>query len=157
LSATANCTHLSWALIQLQQERERISKLIAWSCGYQESLLVLSQQEPELRRLIHEQELELATLQALQRRILSHITNHKTVARKFRGKSNPYKEQMYVGVVRIWTDIVRGELKYSRNPMGGPPYGPAIQFLACLSDTDPQYKTPGDSRLADIIDNIRNP
>jgi hypothetical protein len=155
--------------IRLQHEEERVSELIAWSKGYRANLhanLNDFQQhpiaghdeiEPELCRLIREVESELASLEIMRRRIQFAVSNLDAVAHRFRGKSNPYREHLYIGVLRIWTDIVKEKLKYSRPPTGGLPYGPLINFFhACLMPIL-NDKTPSASGLAGIIDRIRNP
>jgi hypothetical protein len=155
-------------LSHLQREQERISELITrWRWRKEDLRMQLDdfQQhpiaghdeiEPELCQLIHEVETELTNLETIQRRIHSHIDNLNALIRKFRGKSNPYRENMYVGVLRVWTDIIGRELTYSRSPRGGPPYGLLLQFfhvclLPILND-----KTPRAERLSKIIDRERH-
>lgn len=155
--------------IRLQHEEERVSGLITWSEGYRANLHAhlndLQQHpiaghdevEPELCRLIREVESELANFEMARRRIQSGINSLDAVAHRFRGKSNPYREHLYIGVLRIWTDIVKEKLKYSRPPTGGLPYGPLINFFhACLMPIL-NDKTPSASGLASIIDRIRDP
>jgi hypothetical protein len=155
--------------IRLQHEEERVSESITWLEGYRVNLqthLNDFQQhpiaghdeiEPELCRRIREVESELASLEIRRRRIQSAVSNLDTIAHRFRGKSNPYRKHLYIGVLRIWTDIVGGELAYSRSPKGGLPYGPLIRFFrACLLPIL-NDKTPGASGLANIIDGVRNP
>jgi hypothetical protein len=153
-----------------EQKRERtISDLITWKRGYRENLngqLNDFQQHPvaghdeielELSRIIREVESELTNLEAVRQRICSHINNLDATIRKFHGRSNPHRENMYIGVLRIWTDIIGDELAYSRSPNGGLPCGPLIRFFqACLIPILLD-KTPGVSGLADIIDRVRNP
>jgi hypothetical protein len=50
----------------------------------------------------------------------------------FDGRKNPHREFLYSGVMRVWTDHLGGELRYSNKP-GKLPYGPLIRFMqACL-------------------------
>jgi hypothetical protein len=117
----------------------------------------LDEIEQELCRMIQKLESELTTLEAMQRYICSHIDNLDAEVRKFRGNSKPHRENMYAGLLRVWTDIIGGELKFNRPPPGGQPYGPLIDFLhACLTPIlgDKMRSTHG---IADIIDRVRNP
>jgi hypothetical protein len=154
---------------RLQHEEEQVSQLITRSEGYRVNLHAHlndfqrhpitghDEIQPELCRLIREVESELASLEIMRRRIQVAINNLDVAADRFHGKSNPYRKHLYIGVLRIWTDIVGGELAYSRSPKGGLPYGPLIRFFrACLLPIL-NDKTPGASGLANIIDGVRNP
>lgn len=112
--------------------------------------------EPELSQLIHEQELELATLEALQQRVGSQIDNLDAMGRRFHGKSHPYRKNLYIGVLRIWTDIVGDELTYNRPwASGGEPFGRLINFFhACLAPVLGD-KMPGPHGMAAIIDRVK--
>jgi hypothetical protein len=113
--------------------------------------------EPELYRIIRDVESELANLQMVRRRIYSHIDNLDASIRKFDRKSNPYRENMYIGLLRIWTDTIGGKPTFNRPPQGGQPYGPLIDFFcACLTPILGD-KTRGAYGIADIIDRVRDP
>jgi hypothetical protein len=109
--------------------------------------------EPELCRILREQELELATLEALQRRIDSHIENLDTLVHR---KGNPYRKNLYIGVLRIWTDIIGDKLTYQRPwASGGEPFGPLIDFFtACLRPVLGD-KMPGPHGIAAVIDRVK--
>jgi hypothetical protein len=152
-----------------EQERERIiSELITWKRGYRENLngqlndfrqhpiAGHDEIEPELCRIIRGVESELANLEAVRQRICSHIDNLDAVIRQFRGKRNPYRENMYIGLLRIWTDIIGGKPTYNRPPLGGPPYGPLIDFFRACLISILNDKTPGAHGIAKIIDRIRS-
>lgn len=151
-----------------QHTRELLSELVIELRDDQEELLARlkdfqqrpiaghDEVEPELCRLIHEQELELATLEALRRRVDSHIDNLDAMGRRFHGKSHPYRKNLYIGVLRIWTDIVRDELTYNRPwASGGEPFGRLIDFFhACLAPVLGD-KMPGPHGIAAIIDRVK--
>jgi hypothetical protein len=149
--------------------QEQISELIAWKRSYRENLCGQlndfrqypiaghDEIEPELCRLIHEVESELSNLEAVRQQICSHIDNLDTAIRRFQRNSNPHRENMYIGLLRIWTDIIGSKPTYNRSPLGGPPYGPLIDFFrACLTPILGD-KTRSAYGIADIIDRVRDP
>jgi hypothetical protein len=150
-----------------QHTRELISQLVIGLRGDPEGLLAQlkdirqnpiaghDELEPELVRIIREQELELATLEAMRRRVDSHIENLDTLCRAFDKKRNPYRKNLYIGVLRIWTDIVGDTPTYSRPwAGGGEPFGPLINFFhACLAPVLGD-KMPGPHGIAAIIDRV---
>jgi len=149
---------------RLQQERERISvsELITQRENLCRQLNDFRHSghdeiEQELCRLIHEVESELSNLEAVRRRICSHIENLDAAIRRFQRNNNPHRENMYIGLLRIWTDIIEGKPTFNRPPNGGPPYGPLIDFFrACLTPILGD-KTRGAHGIADIIDRVRDP
>jgi hypothetical protein len=74
--------------------------------------------------------------------------------RAFRGTQDPYREALYSGMLRVWTEDLNGQLQFSRNRQGTPT-GPLVRFfIACvepiLGDETPR------GGVADIIDRERN-
>src|SRR5438477_1054966 len=128
-----------------QHKRKLISELEILSRGSQEGLLALledirrnpiaghDEAEPELCRIIREQEQELATLEAMRRRVNSAIENLDSQRHAFDKKRHPYRKNLYIGVLRIWTDVVGDQLTYQRPwASNGEPFGPLIDFFhAC--------------------------
>jgi len=78
--------------------------------------------------------------------ILYHATR-----RAFRGTQDPHREFLYWGVLRVWTDQLGGELKYSMSRKGKPG-GPLVRFFtACVEPVLKADETPR-AGIADIID-----
>jgi hypothetical protein len=74
--------------------------------------------------------------------------------RAFRGTQDPYREALYSGMLRVWTEDLNGQLQFSRNRQGTPT-GPLVRFfIACvepiLGDETPR------GGVADIVDRERN-
>jgi hypothetical protein len=74
--------------------------------------------------------------------------------RAFRGTQDPYREALYSGVLRVWTEVLNGQLQYSRNPQGEPT-GPLVRFLTACVEPILGDETPR-AGVADIIDRERN-
>jgi hypothetical protein len=74
--------------------------------------------------------------------------------RAFRGTQDPYREALYSGVLRVWTEVLNGQLQYSRNPQGKPT-GPLVRFLTACVEPILGEETPRGG-VADIIDRERN-
>jgi hypothetical protein len=71
----------------------------------------------------------------------------------FSGSKNPYREFLYWGIMRVWTDRLGGELRYSLSPEGLLS-GPLVRFLKACLEPVLGDKTPG-AGIADIIDRER--
>jgi hypothetical protein len=74
--------------------------------------------------------------------------------RAFRGTQDPHRESLYSGVLRVWTEVLNGQLKYSRN-WQGKPIGPLVRFLTACVEPILGEETPR-AGIADIIDRERN-
>jgi hypothetical protein len=74
--------------------------------------------------------------------------------RAFRGTQNPYLESLYSGVLRVWTEVLNGQLQYSRNRQGKPT-GPLVRFFTACVEPILGEETPR-AGVADIIDRERN-
>ena len=74
--------------------------------------------------------------------------------RAFRGTQDPHREALYSGVLRVWTEVLNGQLQYSRNPQGKPT-GPLVRFLTACVEPMLGEETPR-AGVADIIDRERN-
>ena len=74
--------------------------------------------------------------------------------RAFRGTHDPYRKALYSGVLRVWTEVLNGQLQYSRNPQGEPT-GPLVRFLTACVEPILGDETPR-AGVADIIDRERN-
>jgi hypothetical protein len=94
----------------------------------------------------------LAALREAKRKAEAHIAYYEIARRAFGGQQDPYCEFLYRGVLRIWTDIVGGELKYSRPPAGGPPFGPLVRFVTVCLRPILADDMPGPHGVAAIID-----
>jgi hypothetical protein len=70
----------------------------------------------------------------------------------FGGRQNPHREFLYWGVMRVWTDRLRGELRYSNSPEG--PSGPLVRFFVACVEPILGKQTPG-AGIADIIERER--
>ena len=75
-------------------------------------------------------------------------------SRAFRGTQNPYREALYSGVLRVWTEHLNGKLQYSRNKQGKPT-GPLVRFFAACVEPILGEETPREG-VADIIDRESN-
>jgi hypothetical protein len=74
-------------------------------------------------------------------------------SRAFRGTQNPYREALYSGVLRVWTEHLNGQLQYSRSRQGKPT-GPLVRFLAACVEPVLEAETPR-AGVAAIIDRER--
>jgi hypothetical protein len=72
----------------------------------------------------------------------------------FRATQNPYREALYCGVLRVWTEHLNGQLQYSRNRQGKPT-GPLVRFLTACVEPILDQETPR-AGVADIIERERN-
>jgi hypothetical protein len=94
----------------------------------------------------------LTALEEVHGKVESRAAFHE-IWSAFSRRQNPHREFLFWGVMRVWTDHLDGELRYSMTR--GRPHGPLVRFmLACiepvLGDAIP---TPG---IADIIKRERD-
>jgi hypothetical protein len=77
-----------------------------------------------------------------------------TIWDAFNRRKNPYRQVfLYGGIMRVWTDRLGGELRYSNKP-GKPPYGPLVRFLKACLEPLLGDQTPN-AGIADIIERER--
>ena len=72
----------------------------------------------------------------------------------FGGRQNPHRALLYWGVMRVWTDRLGGELRYSTE--GPTHHGPLIRFFVACVEPILGEQMPSISTIADIIDRERN-
>jgi hypothetical protein len=94
----------------------------------------------------------LAALWEVHCKVETRAAYHK-IWSAFSRRENPHREFLYWGVMRVWTDRLGGELRYSK-PEKGLPYGPLIRFLVACVEPILGDETPGGG-LGDIIDRER--
>lgn len=93
----------------------------------------------------------LAMLSEVRRKVEARAAFHK-IWSAFGRRQNPHREFLYWGVMRVWTDRLGGELRYSNSPEVG---GPLVRFLVACVEPILGDKTPG-AGIADIIDRERD-
>jgi hypothetical protein len=95
----------------------------------------------------------LAALWEVNRKVETRAAFHN-IWRAFGRRQNPHREFLYWGVMRVWTDQLGGELRYSKSPEKRLPSGPLIRFLVACVEPILGDETPG-AGLGDIIDRER--
>jgi hypothetical protein len=93
----------------------------------------------------------LAALWEVHRKVETRAAFHG-IWSFFGGRQNPHREFLYWGVMRVWTDRLSGELRYSNSPEG--PSGPLIRFFVACVEPILGKQTPG-AGIADIIERER--
>ena len=71
----------------------------------------------------------------------------------FRGRRDPYRNWLELGLLALWIDLFKGDLSFSRG-LDGTPHGPLIKFLT-LTLGAITGSAPGPEGIAKIIDRIR--
>ena len=95
----------------------------------------------------------LTALWEIHNKVQFRFAWHDTWA-AFRGTQNPHREFLYWGVLRVWTERLDGQLKYSLSPKGEP-IGPLVRFFITCVEPVLDAETPR-AGVADIIDRERN-
>jgi hypothetical protein len=72
---------------------------------------------------------------------------------QFRGRKNPHRHWLEIGLVTLWTDLFKGDLSFTRK-LDGTPYGPLVEFLT-LTLAAITGSAPGPDAIAKIIDKYR--
>ena len=67
----------------------------------------------------------------------------------FRGRRDPHRILLELGLLALWTDVFDGDLSFSRK-LDGTPYGPLIEFLT-LTLHAITGRAPGPAGIAKII------
>jgi hypothetical protein len=148
----------------LQHIHEQISDVVIWLGDDQEKWLAELnhfQQHPpitgydKIESVLHERNTELAVLKTLQRRIDSTIEDLDAQCHAFIKNSHPFRKNLYIGVLRIWTDVVGGELTFQQPRKGyGPPFGPLIDFFVAALRPILGSKTPNPPGIVAIIKRV---
>ena len=73
--------------------------------------------------------------------------------RQFRGRKDPYRHWLELGLLALWIDLFEGDLSFSRK-LDGTPYGPLVEFLT-LTLHAITGSAPGPAGIAKIIDQYR--
>jgi hypothetical protein len=93
-------------------------------------------------------------LEHLDRRLQGLLPNYEYLAGPaFRGRKDPYRHHLALGLVALWFDLLKGDLSFSRK-LDGTPYGPLVEFLT-LTLHAITGSAPGPAGIAKIIDQYR--
>jgi hypothetical protein len=68
---------------------------------------------------------------------------------QFRGRKDPNRHWLELGLLTLWTDLFKGDLSFSRK-LDGTPYGPLVKFLK-LTLHAITGTAPGPAGIAKII------
>jgi hypothetical protein len=90
----------------------------------------------------------LAAMSAIRRRVEALAAFQDMWGKPFSRRQNPDREFLYWAVMRVWTDHLGGELRYSKSRK---PSGPLIRFFVARVEPILGDKTPG-AGIGDIID-----
>ena len=71
----------------------------------------------------------------------------------FRGRRDPSRKNLELGLIALWMDPLKGRLSFSRN-LGGAPSGPLVKFLT-LTLRAITGNAPGPDGISKIIDRCR--
>ena len=71
----------------------------------------------------------------------------------FRGRRDPYRNWLELGLLALWIDPLKGDLSFSRG-VDGTPRGPLIKFLTLTLEAI-TGSAPGPEGISKIIDRIR--
>jgi hypothetical protein len=94
----------------------------------------------------------LAAMSAIRRKVEALAAFHD-IWSAFGGRQNPHRALLYWGVMRVWTDRLGGELRYSTE--GPTHHGPLIRFFVVCVEPVLGEQMPSISTIADIIDRER--
>jgi hypothetical protein len=72
---------------------------------------------------------------------------------RFRGRRDPYRHWLELGLLALWIDLFDGDLSFSRK-LDGTPFGPLVEFLT-LTLRAITGRAPGPDGIAKIIDQYR--
>jgi hypothetical protein len=95
----------------------------------------------------------LEGLWEVYRRVKNRAAFHAIWGKPFSRRQNPDRAFLYQGVMRVWTNQLGGELRYSTE--GSAHYGPLIRFLVACVEPILGKQMPSISTIADIIDRER--
>ena len=93
-------------------------------------------------------------LEEQDRRLQGLLAHYEYLAGpQFRGRKDPNRHWLELGLVTLWTDLFKGDLSFSRK-LDGTPHGPLVKFLK-LTLHAITGTAPGPDGLAKIIDQYR--
>lgn len=93
-------------------------------------------------------------LEEQDRRLKSLLVQYEYLAGpKFRGRRDPYRNLLALGLLALWIDLFKGELSFSRK-RDGTPSGPLVKFLT-LTLRPITGSAPGPAAIAKIIEQYR--
>ena len=72
---------------------------------------------------------------------------------KFRGRRDPYRNWLELGLIAVWIELLEGGLSFSRK-LDGTPRGPLVKFLT-LTLRAITGRAPGAGGIAKMIDKYR--
>jgi hypothetical protein len=133
--------HMTYPIVEERKRWGRLDKAVSTAAA---ELLQLRQSDAWTTRA-------LAALLEVHGKVEARAAFHD-IWSAFGRRQNPHREFLFWGVMRVWTDHLGGELRYSMSD--GIPHGPLVRFMrACiepvLGDATP---TVG---IADIIERER--
>lgn len=71
----------------------------------------------------------------------------------FRGRKDPHRHWLQLGLLALWTDLLKGDVSFARK-LDGTPYGPPVEFLM-LTLHAITGGAPGPAGIAKIIQRYR--
>ena len=93
-------------------------------------------------------------LEEQDRRLQSWLVHYEYLAGPtFRGRKDPYRHWLELGLLALWIDLFDGDLSFSRK-LDGTPYGPLVEFLT-LTLHAITGSAPGPAGIAKIIEQYR--
>jgi len=93
-------------------------------------------------------------LEKLERRLQGSLLHYDYLAGpRFRGRRNPYRDWLQLGLLALWIDLFKGDLSFARR-LDGTPYGPLVKFLT-LTLRAITGSAPGPAGIAKIIEQYR--
>ena len=70
-----------------------------------------------------------SNLEEQDRRLQSWLVRYEYLAGpQFRGRKDPYRHWLELGLLTLWIDLFKGDTSFSRK-LDGTPYGPLVEFL----------------------------
>ena len=93
-------------------------------------------------------------LEEQDRRLQSWLVRYEYFAGpQFRGRKDPHRHWLELGLLTLWIDLFEGDLSFSRK-LDGTPYGPLVEFLK-LTLHAITGSAPGPDGIAKIIEQYR--
>jgi hypothetical protein len=128
-------------------ERDDLKELLAYLRDVQRHSIAGRHEE-----VIRDREREIERLEARQLQLDSSIKILDALCRAFSKNRHPFRKNLYIDVLKVWTDIIKGELTF-RQPRGerGYPSGPLIDFVVAALKPVLGAKTPKPFGIAEII------
>jgi hypothetical protein len=93
-------------------------------------------------------------LEEQDRRLQSLLVHYEYLAGpEFRGRRDPYRNWLALGLLALWIDLFKGDHSFSRK-LDGTPNGPLVKFLT-LTLHGITGSAPGPAAIAKIIEQYR--